>query len=140
MCADNYLIEVADLSEGRGSNPSALGLYLYDDVSQFETRQLPEHRSEKAVDSVYSIVINMHNFHAGTSYFSVRCLGGARRFRMVVYEVEMHVQLNEEYHGEVQSVCSMFTPSPLSRSAATTHHRLREPSPTPHLPFSGLSW
>ena len=63
MCADNYLIEVADLSEGRGSNPSALGLYLYDDISQFETRRLPEHRSEKAVDSVYSVVINMHNFH-----------------------------------------------------------------------------
>ena len=68
----NYLIEVEDLSEGRGTNPTALKLFLYDDLGGFNRREA-EHRAEKAVDGVYSVEINVHNFHAGTSYFAVQC-------------------------------------------------------------------
>ena len=96
----NYLIEVEDLSEGRGTNPTALKLFLYEDISEFNRREA-EHRAERAVDGVYSVEINVHNFHAGISYFAVQCTEAPRRFRTVVYQVESHVQLGQEYHGEV---------------------------------------
>ena len=100
LSADNYLIAVEDLSQGRGTNPSALEVKLYENIAEYNSREA-EHRAEKAVDGTYSIAINVHNFHPGVSYFSVMCKEESRRFRLVIYQVESHVQLGQEYHGEV---------------------------------------
>ena len=61
-----------------------------------------QHRAERAVDGVYSVAINVHNFHAGPNYFSVKCsVASARRFRVTVFRVESLIEPGHEYHGEV---------------------------------------
>ena len=54
------------------------------------------------MDNVYSQAINVHNFHSGPNYFSVKCEAAAgRRYRVIVFEVESLIVPGHEYHGEV---------------------------------------
>ena len=62
----NYLLEVEDLTALAGHpSPTALSLHLFG-------REIPPHRStdytaDRAVDGMYSIAINRHNFREGPS-------------------------------------------------------------------------
>ena len=100
----NYLIEVEDLSAAGGvsNNQEALSLHLYTKGYIPDDRQT-DYSHDLAYEGIYSIAINLHNFHEGTSYFSVQCKPyvSMRRFRVVVYAVESQLQLGHEYHGEV---------------------------------------
>ena len=100
----NYLIEVEDLDATSAgmSNAEALALYQFDD--QIPPDRKSEHKSTRAVDGIYSVAINLHNFHAGMSFFSVQCndVGDqTRRFRAVLNQIEQILDIGHEYHGEV---------------------------------------
>ena len=101
----NYLIEVEDLtaSETTAFNDRALALHLFDNAIPNDRHT--EHVASQAIDGIYSVAINMHNFHAGERFFSIQCAGGdfnaVRRFRTVIFQVEQILQLDHEYHGEV---------------------------------------
>uniref|UniRef100_A0A7S3S6K1 Uncharacterized protein n=2 Tax=Emiliania huxleyi TaxID=2903 RepID=A0A7S3S6K1_EMIHU len=61
-----------------------------------------EQRAERAVDGIYSVAINLHNFHEGASYFGIRCGAAARRFRVVVHRMDAIVPPDGgKHHGEV---------------------------------------
>jgi hypothetical protein len=97
----NYLIEVEDLSDAH--DPTALALYMYDYAIPNDRRS--EQRAERAIDGIYSLAINRHNFHEGTSYISLNCRDAGptqRRFRLVLYQIEEFLNLDKEYHGEVR--------------------------------------
>ena len=112
------------------SDPTALGLYRYASTPPFQVDvPLPwvliphpppsshrrydyaipndretEYKMERSVDGIYSLAVNRHTFHEGTTYLSVHCnrVGTqVRRFRMVIYAIEEFLQLDHEYHGEV---------------------------------------
>ena len=98
-----YLLEAEDLtaSEGNPDN-TALSLHLFD--ATIPASRKTDQRVLRSVDGIYSLSINRHNFHAGTFFFSMHCedIGTAtRQFRMVVYQIEEHIALDKEYHGEV---------------------------------------
>ena len=83
-------------------DPTALALYMYD--YQIPNDRRSEQRAERSIDGIYSLAINRHNFHAGTSYISVNCRDvgdNERRFRLVIYQIEEFLELDKEYHGEV---------------------------------------
>ena len=99
----NFLIEVEDLTALEGNpSPTALSLHLFD--YEIPQDRKTDYKAERAIDGMYSIAINRHNFHEGTSYPSVHCEGGdgvARRFRLVTYQIEQFLALDKEFHGEV---------------------------------------
>ena len=83
-----------------------------------------EQRAERAIDGIYSLAINRHNFHEGTSYISLNCrdVGDTpRRFRLVLFQIEEFLNLDKEYHGEV-CVPPHGTPThPRARTRAHAH-------------------
>ena len=99
----NYLIEVEDLTAATTtSDPTALGLYRYDYTIPVDRET--EYKMERSVDGIYSLAVNRHTFHEGTTYLSVHCnkVGSQKRsFRMVIYAIEEVLELDHEYHGEV---------------------------------------
>ena len=97
----NFLIEVTDLSNGRSTSDDALSLHLFDGA-EIPMDRFTEQRAERAVDGIYSVAINLHNFHEGASYFGIRCGAAARRFRVVVHRMDAIVPPDGgKHHGEV---------------------------------------
>jgi hypothetical protein len=99
----NYLIEVEDLTAATGQpDPTALSLHMYD--YEIPQNRKTDHKAMRAIDGMYALAINRHNFHEGTTYISMHCEGvgaASRRFRLVVYQIEEFLTLDREYHGEV---------------------------------------
>eukprot|EP00966_Prymnesium_polylepis_P055098 1273951-Prymnesium_polylepis.1 len=93
----NYLVEVSDASSTEGhDNPTALSLHLYDHDGATQAA------TYKAVNGIYSVAVNLHNFAVGDTNFAVKCEGaGERRYSVIVYQVEQILELGHEYHGEV---------------------------------------
>ena len=99
----NYLVEVEDLTAATGNpDPTALSLHMYD--YEIPQDRKTDHKAMRAIDGMYALAINRHNFHEGTTYISMHCEGvgaASRRFRLVVYQIEEFLTLDREYHGEV---------------------------------------
>ena len=91
-----------DVSSGPGrENPTALSLHLFESGT-IPIDRFTNYKSLSAVDNVYSQAINVHNFHAGSNYFSIKCEADAgRRFRVIIFRVESFIMPGHEYHGEV---------------------------------------
>ena len=83
-------------------DPTALSLHMYNNA--IPQNRHTDHKALRAIDGMYSLAINQHNFHAGSTFLSVKCEdAGAvpRRFRMVIYQIEEYLTLDQEYHGVV---------------------------------------
>ena len=82
----NYLIEAEDLSLASTGHPEPEALSLHNFGASIPASRQTEDRASRAIDGIYSLAINRHNFAPGANLISVRCEdagASSRRFRLL---------------------------------------------------------